>query len=404
MILKLSKRRIIYWAMFFVTLGSAQFFINFGISEYVEYIGLLLLLYGCYSNVKIQSRKHVANLFFLLFIMILFSTGLLQQEMEMSKIISLILSMFILASIAIMPSGFLKSLVDVRRAGYGVLSGLVVSTVLAPLVGGSLSTAASEGFVVNFGFNGGLEHRNYFSYAIIASFMAIYSFYKFGNKRKIDKQVLIIELILLISSNSRSSYIVFLVFIYFANYTKLRVSKHYKSLTLIYSLVLMSVAFVPLLQVLVTHSETFSFRMNGLANYLAMYGTDSFHLIFGNAEMAFRNSGMSYSDNIRSVIGWNGSVELVFLNILVKNGVLGLVGYVLIFWKYFMRLKKSKDAYMKVQIYGIVISFIVSALVESFLANINYVYSVMNYILIVGMISISEANFSNIDRRILKNN
>lgn len=390
MIVRFSKNKIIYLAMVLITLGNSQFFIALGVENIIEYVGLFLLLCGCYLNISLKSKKSWSNIIFLFVVMIFFCIGLLQQNMQVSTKIRLIVSGFILVSIAIMPSKFMSSFEQIRSAGYGILLGISVSTILAVLGGGKLYTLASEGFFVNFGFNGGLEHRNYYAYAVIASFMAIYVYYVLNEKRKLDKNILILELVLLLISNSRSSFIIMVIFLYFANYYKIIISQKNRTLTLVISIIMIIVGFLPLLLLLFTHSETFSFRINGLLNYLNKYGNDTYHMWFGTAAMAFRDSGMDYSDNVRSVIGWKGSVELVVLNILIKNGILGLIGYGLIFINYFKKIKKCKDKLMGANLYAIVVSFIISAFVESFLANINFTYTVMAYSLIAGLIQIFE--------------
>ena len=130
-------------------------------------------------------------------------------------------------------------------------------------------------------------------------------------------------------------------------------------------------------------SESFAYRLRGVENYINYYKGDVFHLVFGNAEMAFRNSGQSYVDNIRSVVGWNGTVEIAYLNILIKNGLIGIVGYLLIFLIYIKKivtLQNLQNSKVKTLIYTFLTVFILSGLFEAFVGNINLSYSVISYL------------------------
>ncbi len=368
-----------------MTLGSTAGLQGFGTA--LEYLGLALLLIGCLVRFLRGKQRFKSTAFMLLVIvLVLFNVGLLLQDLPFGRILKLIISMGILAVIAIFPSDYIRSLADLRRIGWGLLAGTALSTVLALITGNSVITVASEGFLVNFGYNGGFEHRNYFSYSMIMGFAAFYIPYRYGKKQKWDLVGMGLSLLLLVLTNSRGAYLVAAVFIVMDNITRITIPWYGKKLTPGQAAAIASIVAVPAYAVLVLISETFSFRMNGLINYLETFGTDVFHMIFGNAEIAFRETGMSYDQNIREVIGWDGSTELVLLNILVKNGILGLLGYVLIFLRYFWGVREIKNAGYQSLLYALLLSFLFSAFVESFLANVNYSYGTFSYTMIVGLL------------------
>lgn len=311
--------------------------------------------------------------------MIFFSIGLFVQDLEPAKKISLILSMFILASIAIIPCCYIQSVKDIKNISNGILIGIFISIILALISDTPLTTGASEGLFLNYGFNGGMEHRNYFAYTLLASYFSIYTVKERSRK---DKLLLILNLVLLISTNSRSAYVILLLFVAISYINKIKqidLSRNILDMIFIITLILLGVL---MFRLLIHYSETFYFRTKGLINYLDTYSRDIYHLVFGNAEMAFHNERLSYDENIRSVIGWDGSTELVILNILIKNGLLGFIGYFIIYQNYFKRLSMLKDRYFHTHIFAILVTFLISAFVESFLANINYTYTVCNYLIL----------------------
>lgn len=82
---------------------------------------------------------------------------------------------------------------------------------------------------------------------------------------------------------------------------------------------------------IVYYSGSYMIRMKGFITYIELYKADFFHMWYGNAEMAWKDG--NYVNNVRAVIGWDGTVELSFLSILVKNGILGYFGYDSVFWR-----------------------------------------------------------------------
>lgn len=384
-----SNRVFLFISMFLITLSNSSYLENIGYDSIVRYAGLGIVLYGIFSKTLKHLIKYKRDLLFFLLILFLFCFGIFEQNLPLSKMVYLAVSMVILASIAILPCGFLRKYSDFRVIGLGIFCGIVFNCFLAIITGMPVTTKASEGILVNLGINAGFVHRNYFSYTVIASFIAVYINYKFGSRNDKDKILMAFEVVLLLLTNSRSSYMIFLIFIFIASFNRIRASKYYKVIARGIVAVTACILAVTIYKFITTYSETFFFRTNGLNNYLKVYGNDWYHLLFGNAEMAFRDTGMGYDENIKSVIGWNGSTELVLLNVLIKNGLLGLAGYFFIFIRYTKKLKKEKNPNINKLIMALIVSFAVSAFVESYVANINYVYTVAIYLIIVALENIA---------------
>lgn len=383
-----------YWviiAFFFLTIQNSKFFIANEFSDLIEYAGLGILLVGCtkliWGNKDKECRKR--KILFLV-CSVLMNFGLLFQDLPINKIVYLCTSITILAYISIFPNGFLKSEKDFRAIANAILLGIGVSTLLALVTGMGVVTGASEGFIFSYGFDGGLEHRNFYAYALLGVLILYNLSEKLSNSNR--RYPIIIIFILLIISNSRSSYIVVLLYSFFTNYRKIRIQRMSKKEILYLFIILLIIFGIPTYRFLTQHSETFFFRVNGLRNYFKYIGNDWNQILLGNADIAFANTGMSYDENIRSVIGWDGSVELVFLNIMIKSGLIGFIGYVLIFVDYFKKIKNTKVKAIQPILYGVLVSFIVSAFVESYVTNINLVYSPLCYTLLATLPQIELQN------------
>lgn len=384
-----SMHWFLFFAAFLMTIGSSAGFLKLGVGTLFEYLGLMLLLLGCFARFLKNTRRFKTPAFILLItVLILFNIGLLFQTLPLSNILKLMISMVILAVIAIFPSDYIQSIPDLRKIGWGFLLGTVCSTFAALITDISIITRASEGFLVNFGYNGGFEHRNYFSYSLIVAFISFYMPFRYGHRKAADLPCMLISLLLLLLTNSRGAYLVFAAFLLFDNCTSITIPFYGKKLRPGQAAIIACIAAIPVYILLVITSETFYFRINGLINYLEVFCTDVFHMLFGNAEIAYRETGLTYDQNIRSVIGWDGSVELVLLNILIKNGLLGLIGFILIFVRYFKKVRRIKNTGYQTFMYALILSFLMSAFIESFLANINFSYGTFSYTVIASILPV----------------
>lgn len=378
---KLSKNSLLPIAFFVLTIQNSSVLIAMSISRAIEYIGLALLLFGGISSV-IESygkqRRQWTKLFLLC--VVLMCIGLLRQDLKGSRILYLCISYVLLAFVAIFPNDFLSSPKIYREIAKAVLMATIVATILCLVNDYSVLTGASEGIIVNYGFNGGMEHRNYYAYSMLGCFI-LYDLDKtIFRKRK--KGMLILSFILMVISNSRGCLIIFAVYYVFANYRMWTIQGIGKKVTRLLIVIVMVLIGIPAYQLVVSNSETFSFRVNGLNNYINYVTGDWEHIVFGNAAMAFAETGMTYDQNIRSVIGWNGSVELVVLNIMIKSGLIGLVAFVLIFINFFRKIRRMKWDTIEARTYAIYFSFLVSALVEAYVGTLNLMYSPLCYMLL----------------------
>ena len=297
-------------------------------------------------------------------------------------LVHLILTMIVIDSVALLSENIMTHLSDLKIVSYGILTAILISLILAMMNGISLTTLAVEGVGdSSWGFNGGLQHKNYFAVSILASYMGFF-FSKSTEKKDTRLSMLrFIEIILLVLSNSRGGYILFITFLLVVNFDKLKLIKKNQRLPLmIVVLLITALGTLYFYTKYVLTSGSYDIRLQGLENYIQRYSNDNFHLWYGNAEMAFRDSGLSYEENVRSIVGWNGTTELSILSILIKNGILGLIGYIIIFTLKILDCISLRQSKEKIFMISTIVVLLTSALLENYIVNIQITFGVFCYI------------------------
>lgn len=391
--IKLNKGTYVGVAFFVTTIGNSSFLTKKGLDEIVTYLGISLLLFGIIIS-RFKNRhtnKQIHRISFRLFLIVefFFSIGILMQNIDIILKIKLLLTMFFVVAFALLADDFIDSLENVRQAAYGVLYGTLITTGFAIIGRESLTSIAVEG-AMSSGFNGGLQHKNYFACAMLAVFSAFYLYDKYGKKRKSNKRIMVISLALLIISNSRGALIMTFVFVVASHYDALlKIKARHRGL-FIFTICGSAVIGAALIySFVISDSASYMIRMKGLMTYINLYKNDLFHMWYGNAEMAWKNG--NYVNNVRAVIGWDGTVELSFLSILVKNGIWGYFGYVIIFLFYIKKGLSIDNWKIKSMILSLSLSLLSSALVENYITNTHVIYGIFNYCIISGLIGQSGA-------------
>ncbi|MCI1489978.1 MAG: hypothetical protein LKH37_04410 [Limosilactobacillus mucosae] len=376
------KHTLLFLSFFLITLGNSSYLTAIGIADKIQMTGYLLLMVMIFKCFMTNNSRKGKLLSIFLIVFILFSIGIIRQDLAITTKIHLILTMIVIDSVALLSENIMTHLSDLKTVSYGILTAILISLILAMMNGISLTTLAVEGVGdSSWGFNGGLQHKNYFAVSILASYMGFF-FSKSTEKKDTRLSMLrFIEIILLVLSNSRGGYILFITFLLVVNFDKLKLIKKNQRLPLmIVVLLITALGILCFYTKYVLTSGSYDIRLQGLENYIQRYSNDNFHLWYGNAEMAFRDTGLSYEENVRSIVGWNGTTELSILSILIKNGILGLIGYIIIFTLKILdciSLKQSKEKKFMV---STIVVLLTSALLENYIVNIQITFGVFCYI------------------------
>lgn len=385
MIIKIKEMNI-FISFFLITISNSIFFTSLGINNIFEIMGYMILIYNILKS-YIQNKQNVNICLFLCILFIFFIGILLQNNLEYLIKFRLCLSMFIIASISVISKGYISSLNEIRIISYSIFIGIIFSTILACLGGNDLFSLAVEGSISSLGFNGGLQHKNYFSVDVIAVFIGLYYYNIYQDKRKWDKIIMMLMIVLLFLSNSRGGYIIFIIFLLVFNIRYIKKIKREQRKILFGIIIFIGVCvLVYFYNLILSNSASYLVRIIGLVNFIDYYSNDWFYIIFGNAEMAFSNMDNSYNENVRSVLGWEGTTELAILSIFIKNGLIGFIGYILIFWQFIKVILQTNDFRYKIMISSVLISFIISSSIETYIVNMHIVYGTFCYIVLSGLL------------------
>lgn len=367
------KHTLLFLSFFLITLGNSSYLTAIGIADKIQMTGYLLLMVMIFKCFMTNNSRKGKLLSIFLIVFILFSIGIIRQDLAITTKIHLILTMIVIDSVALLSENIMTHLSDLKIVSYGILTAILISLILAMMNGISLTTLAVEGVGdSSWGFNGGLQHKNYFAVSILASYMGFF-FSKSTEKKDTRLSMLrFIEIILLVLSNSRGGYILFITFLLVVNFDKLKLIKKNQRLPLmIVVLLITALGTLYFYTKYVLTSGSYDIRLQGLENYIQRYSNDNFHLWYGNAEMAFRDSGLSYEENVRSIVGWNGTTELSILSILIKNGILGLIGYIIIFTLKILDCISLRQSKEKIFMISTIVVLLTSALLENYIVNAN---------------------------------
>ncbi|HGA1410952.1 TPA: polymerase, partial [Streptococcus suis] len=114
---------------------------------------------------------------------------------------------------------------------------------------------------------------------------------------------------------------------------------------------------------------SYAHRVNGLINFFEYYRNDWFHLMFGAADLAYGDLTLDYAIRVRRVLGWNGTLEMPLLSIMLKNGFIGLVGYGIVLYKLYRNVRILKTDNIKTIGKSVFIIVVLSATVENYIVN-----------------------------------
>ena len=325
----------------------------------------------------------------MLIVLFLFSIGILVQDMPFSTKIRLVFTMFAIETYIMASSNTCDTTKSIKNASYGVLFGIIVSTIISIFFNISLFDNINDEsslFIFSKGFNGGILYKNYFASSIFCAFIGPFLYYKYNKKSIIDIIVMIVCTGLMVLSGSQGGILIFAVFvaleIAFPIIAKIRskMSNKINRIVIIATIILAIIVGTIVFDNFLSKSATYAYRIKN----------KPFEILFGNSKIAFAND-KNYVANIRSFLhkqgynGYNGSYEMGFINAFIKNGLMGLIGYILCYTYLFVTIKIKNNKYSK-EACILLITLLFSSLVESYVCSIHGVFGVFAYIIIGGLI------------------
>ena len=392
------KRNIpLFFSFFVLTFAGSTWAVNQGMDRLLEYITYAVLLTDISLNYitskKIGNKQRKTGMFF--FVTILLFYGLCVQQMPFGKLFPLLMTMVVISVSSLLSESYLDSYRRIKIASDAVLWGNIVALVLSVLFGYTVIQTHSEMNI--FAFSGGIAVKNYFGADMLIIFIGNYLAERETPKLN-HKLLMVISVLFLLLSNSRGAIIMFVVFLVGMRVSVVhKITKRQRKLFTITAILLCIGASIVLYQEIMRNSFNYMMRINGFLNYINHPTTDFIKILIGNAKELYV-SDFDYVTQFRRLYGWNESVEFALLDILIKNGIIGLIGYIVIFYILIRTFIKSENWEYKSTGIAIAVMFLISALVENYIQSIHFPIGIYCYLVMGGIVGM--CNREDAERRL----
>lgn len=378
----------IFIISFLLMISSSLYLSEIGINSSLLYLGYFLILLKIYKSL-LKSKEVIYTQFFqILLIVFLLSIGILIQNLEIKQKIMLVLAYFLMASFTILGKYFFKSIDDLKIVSYAILMGYIIVCVLSLIVGTSIIASVGEG-VFSFGLTGGMGHKNIVAASLLVGLISIYTYIILGKKRNFDMYLVYIYILLIFLSGSRTIWIMTIIFFIISNMYIIKNLSKLKRYIFKFIITLLSIIIISIvIKYVLLESQNYLFRLLGVISFWDLHKDDYYHLVFGFSEIVY-NSSNSYFENVWSLTEGIGTFEMGFLNIIARMGIIGFVGYVVLFNIILKKAKKIENIKKRYILYGIVYTMLFSGFVELYIVSVQYVYTIMT-LCIISFLSINS--------------
>ena len=374
-----------FLGFFLMTIGNGKY-LGAKCGDLIEYLGIAVLLILCYWPTKTHHIS-VTKIIKVLFLTSLLSIGAFIKGTPTKACYMIALTSFALMSFSLMSQSILSTNKRIKIAASAIFSGAVFSALIGLITGTLGFTLGSDESIVGILYVSGFQVKNYCGGIWLLLFILNYIYYirngRLGYKEKI---VLTMFLFLIVLSGSKGALALSLIWILLINFD--RILKFRKNQKKIFGFVVGIVACligVYIYNNILINVYTYAYRMRGLSNLVEYMLQDSRNLFFGLSDIAYANSGVDYTTYMRRFLGWQSSVEMAYVNILIKNGLIGFISYILIFKNFLSGCKRCTATDQSI-VKSLVIVLLISGLTETYAASIHYVVGPVMYCLIRGLI------------------
>lgn len=400
------KNLSVYCTLLLLIVSNCKLFSVVGIQSYFEYAAYFLLLCGVgisFLFTKKPLRCYGRSILIFAVATMLLCFGIAIQALPLGAKLRLIATMVVFSAVVTLGEDYLNSLDTIRYAAYGIFAGTLITTMLCLITDVRLLEPVYEGFMP-YGFTGGAMFKNFYAAFLLGSFMGLFFYRRHVQKLLADTIIMGLEIILLFFTCARGTYVFFLLFLVLVHLPYLlhlrwvrrlldwwhsRKKAFRFSAILVFSVVL-CILIVGAFLVLSHMSSTYSMRYRGLISYWNYAKTDWFGLMFGNAATVWADPNVDYIHTLRDLLGWNTSFEMAFLATLIKNGFLGLIGFLILFLHVGLTIRRSASSANKLMVFSVMIVLLVSSFVESFATNIHSIFGVVCYLYMAGICGLAR--------------
>lgn len=395
-----SKSVLKFWVVgvifFLYTIASSEYLVERGIARYIEYIAqgaLLLFILIPFLRTCSNWKNFLCSALFLLLI----TLGLFVQNLSVSILIRLIASLVLIALLMTAGGDAFQDARPALAAGWGICWGLLANLLLGLITGIDVVNEVAEKGWFGIGFNCGMHVKNFAAitaFAAFSTFIVYSTINKWSAARKVASLLMIVVIYL---SDSRTTQIALGVFavlwVYFSIFPRLKGAVSERAYRVIVATVVIVVIVAVILGIsFLASSSTYAYRYRGLTNYLNKYGQDPFHMMFGNANMAFGDPSVDYVEAVRADTGWDGTVELPLLSVLIKNGLIGLIGYVAVLACWITKIKQMVPRVYRACATLILLPLLICSVAENYIVNVHIVYMPLAFCVLWGLAGCAKSH------------
>lgn len=367
-----------------ITLSSSRAVINTAFTDILEYLGygiIFILIVRSYFKLSSQYRMKYINRIAIL-LTVLFSLGIVFQDLRGMRKIILLFTMIAIVMMSILSENLINSPETLRKMAYACVWGVVLSMILCLFCKQSLwGSNVEAAFGIYKNFNGGIRDKN-IATIMLAIIISLYMYKReCGINKSIDNLILVVAFLIIILSNSRGAWIHTLVFFVSVHYRDLKKVKQSQRLLMLFMIMIIAlVILIDFYNNFALKSSTYMFRVRGLTNYLNMFKNDTYHMWLGNAGMVY-DKELDYVQTIRSITGWDGSLEIAWLDILIKNGILGIIGFFIIFIRATIIAFRCKNYEIKSIYVALIVTLLCTSFVATYIQTVHSLFGMYCYLL-----------------------
>ena len=168
-----SQQKFILLTFCLLMLGNSSFLTAKGLSGVFENLGYVCLLSSIFFRFifdKYLLKKSKLFILFCINVLLFCAAFFVNNNLNSSVKMRLVFSMIIIAAVSSLAENYFSTFDDMRYMAYGMLLGTGIAFLLALLGHLSLTTLAVEG-ETGFGFNCGLQHKNYYGADMVSCFI-----------------------------------------------------------------------------------------------------------------------------------------------------------------------------------------------------------------------------------------
>lgn len=381
--MKYTKRNSLpFWGFFLLTLGNGKYVTEqYGFS--VEYIGLLILVFCIFRSFNVR-KIYLNKMMKCIFLTVLLCIGSFFQTTSTNTRITIVLTSILIILFSTSSEKIFVSRKNVEVVRNALFSGYVV-TCLIGLITGTLGCGWNPNeSIVGILFLGGFAVKNYSGGILLAIFIC--EFINLIRRNELSRRKGLFKItfifILTIFSGSKGAIVLCIIFAVCCKYEQIiRIGESHKVLTKCISFLCIIFGAVILIKYMLPNIGTYAYRLRGVNALFEDFIANPKHFIFGMSEIAFADTGYDYANNMRNYLGWQASVEMAYVNIFIKSGLIGVIGYILIFWGIFKAIISTKGQNY-ILLRAVVIIMILSGFVETYIVSVHYVVGPTLYCLL----------------------